>query len=124
MNELDKQYIYLVTKQHQQTDSTSDDDAETLAYSPFFPNYFLAGYKSGSICLYYTGISECVCCWYSACDGGVKQIRWSPHRPAVFFVLDGKGRIHIWDLLNNHQAPSQIVAGSLKAPYIDYFALR
>ncbi|KAJ1342827.1 hypothetical protein BSLG_002646 [Batrachochytrium salamandrivorans] len=42
----------------------------------------------------------------------IAQIEWSPHRPAVFFVLDNQGCIYVWDLLESDQQAQLVVSAS------------
>ena len=47
-------------------------------------------------------MGECIDLWTNVCGGDeVRWLRWSPDRPAVFFVLSNSGFLYIWDLLED-----------------------
>ncbi|CAN0509426.1 unnamed protein product, partial [Ectocarpus sp. 12 AP-2014] len=72
-----------------------------LAFSPFFPKYFLAGCGDGSLRLY--NVSSCTS--RSSWPAAISSLVWSEHRPAVFFALDVLGVVHAFDLLEDDAGP-------------------
>ena len=92
-------------------------DVTSLNFSPYAPEYFLAGCSSGHVALYKVDAADPVDKWVvpefaanpwqQASPGvtGVKWVQWSKQRPGVFFVLDSAGILHIWDLLENINGP-------------------
>ena len=89
-------------------------------FSPFARGYFLAGCRDGSIHLYCHKIARPLMTWSSLCVQyralahsvhgsanlpAIEQEQWSPHRPAVFYVLDTAGRLHTFDLLQEDKTP-------------------
>lgn len=62
----------------------------------------MAGYSNGDVCLFRVDMGECIDLWTNVCGGDeVRWLRWSPDRPAVFFVLSNSGFLYIWDLLED-----------------------
>jgi len=105
--------------------SGGGDDCTCLAFHPFFPSYFLAGYRSGSVCLFSLDASSALQGWfnlfssaegdrmaagYASSAGGVRGIAWSQQRPSVFMVIDAKGQTIVFDLLSSAQKPVATVA--------------
>lgn len=82
------------------------DVCTTLSFHPLFPEYFLAGFKSGTLCLFSIKTAAPLQVWPSLCEGGVVKVNWSSFRPGVFFVLDNKNMLHTWDLLQSDQQPA------------------
>ncbi|KAI9142322.1 WD40-repeat-containing domain protein [Paraphysoderma sedebokerense] len=81
---------------------TSTSNATHIALSPFLPQYFLIGYVSGIVALYCKRQSTAVKYW-GVNDGklsgtGLKGLSWSQKRPLVFFVVDTRNRVLVWDL--------------------------
>ncbi|KAL2919858.1 hypothetical protein HK105_200775 [Polyrhizophydium stewartii] len=76
---------------------------------------FLAGHASGLVALYTTRWAAPLMTWPHAVRHAVKRIEWSPHRPAVFSVLDEQGNLYIWDLLESDHDPRHVVAASVAA---------
>ncbi|CAN0535382.1 unnamed protein product, partial [Ectocarpus sp. 12 AP-2014] len=77
-----------------------------LAFSPFFPKYFLAGCGDGSLRLY--NVSSCTRrngSSRSSWPAAISSLVWSEHRPAVFFALDVLGVVHAFDLLEDDAGP-------------------
>ncbi|KAJ3378342.1 hypothetical protein HDU84_007642 [Entophlyctis sp. JEL0112] len=88
------------------------DCVNSISFSPHGCNAFLAGYKSGMIALFDTGQEYPLKTWcIENCNGigGVRQVWWSEHRPAVFFALDAKDNVHVWDLLEQEALPTYVV---------------
>ena len=53
------------------------------------------------VCIFHTQNYLCFV-WPRATEGRpITQVRWCRSRPSVFFVLDGKSHMYIWDLLMN-----------------------
>jgi hypothetical protein len=101
------------------------DDCTTLCFHPLHPQFFLAGYKSGSVSLFNLSSSEALQTWvslfstaendrlsagYSSAQAGVQALRWSQQRPSVFFVTDARGKTVVFDLLRSAQKPVATVA--------------
>lgn len=85
------------------------DSCTAIAFCPSATDIFLAGFESGTMAFFSTLHSEPVLTWFNVSENGVKALAWSTFRPAVIFVLDGKGKLLLWDLLQNDQQPSQRV---------------
>ncbi|KAG1661081.1 hypothetical protein FOA52_004543 [Chlamydomonas sp. UWO 241] len=66
--------------------------------SPHVPWAFLSGHDDGTVTLHSVGQSTAAAVWPGAAPGGVAALRWSPSRPAQFFVLDGMCTVHAFDL--------------------------
>ena len=80
----------------------------------------MAGYVSGTVCLYDLENGNPACQWPQLCAGGVRGLRWSSTRPAVFFALDSARTVHAFDLSKSTQAP--VSSTSLPAA-ADFMAL-
>ncbi|KAJ3120863.1 hypothetical protein HK098_004200 [Nowakowskiella sp. JEL0407] len=66
---------------------------------------FLAGYKNGTISLFISSDPQPIYQWnLDNCQ--ILKIKWSPHRPSVFYVLEDTSSLHIFDLLGNTIGPS------------------
>lgn len=88
-----------------------------IGFSPFLPNTFLVGYDDGRFNLFSLCDPEPRLRWdvatiraasklNGAADKAVTAISFSPHRPAVFYVLLGYSRmLLIFDLLVNEREP-------------------
>ena len=94
--------------------SPCGSSALTLHFSPFLPRYFLVGFGNGSLNLCKVDASLPLATWElttSPGEGvtdsyaGVRCVRWSPSRPAVFFVLDEAHTLHVWDLFQDERGP-------------------
>jgi hypothetical protein len=101
------------------------DDCTTLCFHPLHPQFFLAGFKSGSVSLFNLSSSEALQTWvslfstaegdrmsagYSSAQAGVQALSWSQQRPSVFFVTDARGKTVVFDLLRSAQKPVATVA--------------
>ncbi|KAJ3045875.1 WD repeat-containing protein 60 [Rhizophlyctis rosea] len=96
------------------------DPCTSLTFCPHDPRIFLAGYDSGRITLFVSPNQDAERVWII--ESGVKVIRWSPHRPAVFFVLDVRGRLHVWDLHESVTGASYVISPS-ETDRVIHFAL-
>jgi WD repeat-containing protein 60 len=87
-----------------------------IDFNPFLSNLFLVGLSDGALVLYKNDSGAPMTAWSAECTsvgtedigGGMPAIltvKWSKTRPAVFFVLDDAGRVHVWDLLVNQNGP-------------------
>ena len=91
-----------------------EDPVTTVDPHPSQSDLFLAGYSSGTICLFSTHSSNPV--WryeptFSTLKGrldSIKQVAWSTTRASVFWVLKHSGDIAIWDLLQSRIEPQMI----------------
>ncbi|KAI8813973.1 WD40-repeat-containing domain protein [Cladochytrium replicatum] len=91
------------------------DKPTTVAFSPFFPDIFAGCFYSGRVALFRLSSEVPIKTWVleSAQQGRTKQVspppvkcvRWSAHRPAVFFVLDQESGLHVWDLMESDRGP-------------------
>lgn len=81
------------------------DPCQALAFSPYFDQYYLAGYRSGTIALYHIASSLPRAAWPQSCPAPVIALQWSTFRPSVFFAVDASGNVHCWDLLLSEHAP-------------------
>ena len=89
-------------------------DVTSLSFSPWQPDYFLAGYSNGSIALYHTArgravlvglssssfsnaVAHPLVTWSESTNGiAVRQVEWVWHRPGVFLVLDSDSTLYWW----------------------------
>lgn len=92
-----------------QDSSPFPDACVAVAFCPVYADCFLAGFKSGTLCLFSVSMPEPIVSWFNVCEGGVRGMVWSTFRPSVFFVLDGAGKLMVWDLLQSDQVPSQVL---------------
>jgi len=104
--------------------------ASNIHYSPFSPIHFLVGYSDGVVALFAESYGQSIVDWdtsmlditdSSSSGGGggreakslnnlpapeVTFLSWSPHRPAVFYVVLGnRAQLLVYDLLVNDQEP-------------------
>ncbi|KAJ3268794.1 hypothetical protein HDV01_002280 [Terramyces sp. JEL0728] len=87
---------------HQFTLHTHDAVINTvtcLSTSPFKPTMFIAGYANGTIALFNSDIAASLATW--EIENEIVDILWSVHRPALFYVIDTKGILYIYDLVDN-----------------------
>ena len=73
----------------------------SLHVSPTCPWAFLAGHDDGTVTLHGLGLATAALVWPGVAPGGVRVVRWSPSRPAVFFVLDRMCTLSCFDLTKN-----------------------
>ncbi|XP_065184764.1 cytoplasmic dynein 2 intermediate chain 1-like isoform X1 [Sycon ciliatum] len=94
---------------HQYTaDIPAVNDVTSVDFSPWQPDYFLAGCSDGSVRLHHISEAEPLVTWpqfVSSCTG-VVCVRWLPYRPCVFMVVDRSSRLLTWDLSDTDTAPS------------------
>eukprot|EP00941_MAST-03F_sp_MAST-3F-sp1_P000815 g815.t1 len=92
----------------------SDAAATCIAFSPFLPKHFLAGYSNGDVSLFHINHAKSLMTWRGENRAKkfdfsqslkIVKIVWSPLRPAVFYILDSKSNIIIFDLLQNAEQP-------------------
>ncbi|KAI9100462.1 hypothetical protein DFS34DRAFT_614674 [Phlyctochytrium arcticum] len=82
---------------------------------PWDERLILVGYASGLIALFTTKQARPVMTWpvngtRDANDNvAIKLVKWSLHRPAVFYVLNEQGSMRIWDLSESEADPAYIV---------------
>jgi len=78
-----------------------------LSFSPFFTSFYLAAFSTGTVGLYRTDQHLVVRSWegVSTSPGGLLFIAWSPTRPSVFFVIDTRSVLFVFDLLESVQGP-------------------
>lgn len=72
-----------------------DAAALTLQFSPFEPEYFLAGFSDGDVALFHVAHTAPLKVWPASMESreAVLRVRWSPHRPSVFYVLTVASRL-------------------------------
>ncbi|KAJ3189846.1 WD repeat-containing protein 60 [Gaertneriomyces sp. JEL0708] len=85
-----------------------DDGVLTIALCPFSSEAFLAGYSSGTVALFLTSRAQPKTLWDNS-KVGIRLIRWSPHRPGVFYVLDDEGTLYAWDLSESETQAAYII---------------
>ncbi|KAJ3175721.1 WD repeat-containing protein 60 [Irineochytrium annulatum] len=90
------------------------DPVTSLDFNAHLHDTFLAGFRSGRVALFRMDSSLPKMYW--ELDAAVKQIRWSPHRPSVFYVLDEHGSLYLWDLLEKGSAYSKAVQFGKRKP--------
>ncbi|KND03310.1 uncharacterized protein SPPG_02357 [Spizellomyces punctatus DAOM BR117] len=84
------------------------DGVSSLDFCPHDPRLFLAGYTSGMVGMFAANEATAIMRW-TVSKGPVRLVRWSPHRPAVFYVLDETGTLHVWDLSESEAQATQVV---------------
>ncbi|KAJ3020525.1 WD repeat-containing protein 60 [Thoreauomyces humboldtii] len=84
------------------------DAATTLDFCPHDPRLFLTGFASGTVGLFSSRDASAVMTW-EASRLPIVMVRWSPQRPAVFYVLDEAGCIRVWDLDESASEPAHVV---------------
>ncbi|KAJ3416774.1 WD repeat-containing protein 60 [Chytridiales sp. JEL 0842] len=85
--------------------SGASDPAASISFNLYMPELFLCGHLSGQLALYSLHRETPLEKWFIS--SSVKQVEWSPHKPAVFYVLDEDSNIHVWDLLVSRDEPIQ-----------------
>lgn len=82
-----------------------------LAVCPFSPIYFLAGFEDGSISLYSRLTQSPLITMINReiSTHKIKHIEWSYIKPCIFYALDEKNSIHIWDLGKSDMSPKESV---------------
>lgn len=94
-----------------QTGSHCPCDITSLSFSPWQPDYFLAGYSNGYIALYHTKKAQPLVTWSESTNGiAVWQVEWAWHQPGMFLVLDAGSNLCMWNLLENDGGPTQMHA--------------
>ncbi|XP_054430747.1 cytoplasmic dynein 2 intermediate chain 1 isoform X2 [Pteronotus mesoamericanus] len=77
-----------------------------IDFSPFGEPIFLAGCGDGSVRLHQLASEWPLLQWDRGTEGrAVAGLRWSPTRPAVFFVWDDASCLYVWDLLQSDLGP-------------------
>ncbi|XP_063157903.1 cytoplasmic dynein 2 intermediate chain 1 [Candoia aspera] len=77
-----------------------------IDFSPFGKPIFLVGCSDGSIRLHQMASELPLMQWNNSTAGQpVIALQWALTRPAVFFVLDARSVVYIWDLLENDLSP-------------------
>jgi hypothetical protein len=76
--------------------------ASSIATSSFLKDTFLASYSSCEVALF---CSRTLPIWTWSFESEILLIKWSMHRPGVFFVLDQKGVIQVFDLIQSINEP-------------------
>jgi len=99
--------------------SLSNAPATAVAFNPFLPTWFVAGFGDGRVALYATTHALPAKAWTagsgaaepstaSASAAGrpaVVAVRWLPTRPAAFVAVDERGGVTVWDLLASPATP-------------------
>ncbi|KAI9330285.1 hypothetical protein BDR26DRAFT_807447 [Obelidium mucronatum] len=83
------------------------DSVSSIHFNPHNHYVFLASYESGTVAMYYSSHESPLVTWkiaVTACS-----VLWSAHRPSVFYVLDSKSVLHVWDILEQETAPTYVV---------------
>ncbi|KAJ3258809.1 WD repeat-containing protein 60 [Chytriomyces hyalinus] len=83
------------------------DKVTSLSFNPWHPQIFLSAFKSGQVALFAVGDDRPLITW--KIQHAALQVLWSKHRPAVFFVLDAKSGLHIWDVLEQEVPPTYLI---------------
>jgi WD40 repeat protein len=84
------------------------DPVVSISFNSHKPELFLCGYLSGMVCLYSINKETHLESWNL--PHTIRQLHWSPQRPAVFYALDESSTIHVWDLLERSNEPIHSVA--------------
>ncbi|KAJ3121285.1 WD repeat-containing protein 60 [Physocladia obscura] len=84
------------------------DSTVSIDFNHHVPIIFLAAYESGIVALFHKCQETPLVTWKLSCAARV--IAWSAHRPALFYALDEKSVLHIWDLLEHEATPTYIIA--------------
>ncbi|KAJ3068367.1 hypothetical protein HDU98_008454, partial [Podochytrium sp. JEL0797] len=88
---------------------TPVDSINSIHFNPHSPFVFLASYESGTIALFYNTQSTPLMTWKLADSVAAREVLWSTHRPSVFYVLDSKSVLHVWDTLESETTPTYII---------------
>lgn len=98
---------------------TPSDPVVAIDFNPFEKDVFLAAFKSdiGVIGLYHVKEDQPLVTFKlppnnaarGAAGGAtfntLQAVRWSTHRPAVFFALTSQGKLYLWDLTETDRDP-------------------
>lgn len=68
-------------------------------YSPVDSRMFLSGFADGSVSIYKTGWPSPLVTLQEFTHAPIIQARWSMNHKGVFWLLDGGGRVHMFDLM-------------------------
>eukprot|EP01116_Phalansterium_solitarium_P014916 TRINITY_DN3282_c0_g1_i4.p1 TRINITY_DN3282_c0_g1~~TRINITY_DN3282_c0_g1_i4.p1 ORF type:complete len:859 (-),score=214.36 TRINITY_DN3282_c0_g1_i4:147-2651(-) len=94
----------------------SGADCSSIAFSPYQPQHFLAGYTDGSVALYSVSEPYPLATWETKFGQTILHIEWSSSRPCVFFAMTSSS-IYTWDLLQNPSAPVSSEANTKKGKW-------
>ncbi|KAJ3182362.1 WD repeat-containing protein 60 [Geranomyces variabilis] len=98
-------------------ESTTILDAATcIDFNPHNGAVFLAGYASGTVRLFITSEATSRVAW-EASKSPITLVRWSPQRAAVFYVLDARGVLRVWDLSESEADAAHIVTPTISTPF-------
>lgn len=89
-------------KQSSSQSQTAGSRATHLSFSPFDSELFLVGQLDGGCRLYRLDRSTPLLSWL---DATVSDLKWSPQRPSVFFLLHTNGNLHTFDLNKDDARP-------------------
>lgn len=95
------------------------DDVTTIVFHPIYTDYFLVGYKSGSVSLFHLASSSALHTWwhifssssrgvdvgYAGLMSGVVKLEWSSFRESVWMALDARGHMQVFDIVKSLQKP-------------------
>ena len=82
------------------------DAVTSIDFNPFLPDIFIAGYESGHIAMFNINSDCALLSWHMDASQPIQRVKWSPHRPAVFYVLTAESELHVWDVLEREAAAS------------------
>lgn len=90
---------------------------KSIAFHPLFHDIFMAAYADGDLALFDMAQSTTIRRWTlidTGRDGNapperIASFAWSQQRPSVFYVLDERGRLWVWDLLVSEREAVKIV---------------
>ena len=102
---------------YNQSFSSSCSAVVSIDFNPFVPNLFLVALDDGTLSMYKNDCGAPMTIWTGECIGlrmndddlssmqYITNVKWSNTRPAVFFILDSSGMLHVWDLLQKQHGP-------------------
>ncbi|KAJ3091363.1 hypothetical protein HK102_000821 [Quaeritorhiza haematococci] len=84
----------------------SANPVKSLAVSATGGNFFLAGFMDGSVALFSLKKDLPLSTWdVPTTTASIDFVAWSVKRPAVFFAVDSRSMVYVWDLLKSDKAP-------------------
>ncbi|KAJ3030359.1 UNVERIFIED_CONTAM: hypothetical protein HDU68_009284 [Siphonaria sp. JEL0065] len=85
----------------------SVDSVSSIHFNPHNNLVFLVSFESGTVALFYSNQESPLVTWKISVNA--RYVLWSTHRPSVFYVLDSKSVLHVWDILEQESLPTYIV---------------
>lgn len=90
-----------------------------LITCPFSPAYFLSGQENGKMILYSRSIEKQIKeLSHIGNEARIEMLEWSYNKPFVFYCIDCKNNLHVWDLANSDIYPTHSVQFKDKVNFI------